>query len=138
MKYQKPVTVLVLLITIMAGVASSIGIFSTGGPGPYEYESIRRETVQIYGEGLYRQMSEDVAPQGIAQDYVTLFIAIPFLWISFFRARSGSLRGRFLLAGALGYLPVLLGYGNVQHSISAVCSPAWNLVFWFIPGDAFF
>ncbi|NBC02350.1 MAG: hypothetical protein GVY20_01455 [Bacteroidetes bacterium] len=103
MKYQKPVTVLVLLITIMAGVASSMGIFSTGGPGPFEYESIRGEAVQIYGQGLYRHMSADVAPQGIAQDYVTLFIAIPFLWISLFWARTGSLRGRFLLAGTLGY-----------------------------------
>lgn len=106
MKHQKPVTVLVLLISIMAGVATSVGIFSTGGPGPYEYESIRGETVQIYGEGLYRYMSAEVAPQGIAQDYVTLFIAIPLLWISFFRARTGSLRGRFLLAGVLGYFLV--------------------------------
>lgn len=106
MRYQKPVTVLVLLISIMAGVAASMGIFSTGGPGPYEYESIRGETVQIFGEGLYRHMSANVAPQGIAQDYVTLFIAIPFLWIAFFWARTGSLRGRFLLAGTLGYFLV--------------------------------
>jgi hypothetical protein len=83
-----------------------MGIFSTGGPGPFDYESIRGETVQIYGEGVYRHMSADVAPQGIAQDYVTLFIAIPFLWISFFRARTGSLSGRFLLAGTLGYFVV--------------------------------
>lgn len=106
MKYQKPVTVLVLLISIMAGVAASMGIFSTGGPGPYEYESIRGETVQIYGEGLYRHMSADVAPQGIAQDYVTLFIAIPFLWVSLIWARNGSLRGHFLLTGTLGYFLV--------------------------------
>lgn len=106
MKHQKPVTILVVLISIMAGVATSVGIFSTGGPGSYEYESIRGEMVQIYGDGLYRHMSADVAPQGIAQDYVTLFIAIPLLWISLFWARTGSLRGRFLLAGVLGYFLV--------------------------------
>lgn len=106
MRYQKAVTVLVLLISIMAGVAASMGIFSTGGPGLYEYESIRGETVQIYGEGLYRHMSADVAPQGIAQDYITLFVAVPFLWISLFWARTGSLKGRFLLAGTLGYFLV--------------------------------
>ncbi|MDZ7717655.1 MAG: hypothetical protein U5K72_02400 [Balneolaceae bacterium] len=106
MKNQKPVKVLVLMISIMAAVAASMGIFSSGGPGSYEYESIRGETVQIYGEGLYRDMSADVAPQGIAQDYVTLFIAIPFLWISFLWTRNGSLKGRFLLAGTLGYFLV--------------------------------
>lgn len=106
MKHQKSITVLVLLISIMAGVAASMGIFTTGGPGPYEYDSIRGETVQIYGEGLYRHMSADVAPQGIAQDYVTLFIAIPFLWIALVWARKGSLKGRYLLAGTLSYFLV--------------------------------
>lgn len=106
MKQSKSIMVLVLLISIMAGIAASVGIFSTGGPGPFEYESIRGETVQIYGEGLYRHMSADVAPQGIAQDVITFFIAVPFLWMSFLWARKGSLRGRFLLAGTLGYFLV--------------------------------
>jgi hypothetical protein len=125
MRYQKGIAVLVLMISIMAGVAASIGIFSTGGPGSYEYESIRGETVLIYGEGLYRHMSSDVAPQGIAQDVVTLFIAIPLLWIAFFWARNGSLRGQFLLAGTLGYFLVtylfylVMGMYNVLFLIYA-------------------
>ncbi len=95
-----------LLIALLSLIAASIGIFSRGGPGPFEYESIRGETVNVYGEGVYKHMSAEVAPQGIAQDYVTLFLAIPLLLISLLRARKRSLRGRFLLAGTLFYFLV--------------------------------
>lgn len=103
MKYKKSITVLTSLIILLGIVAASIGIFSTGGPGPYEIETVRGETVMIYGKGLYRHMSMDVAPQGIAQDYVTLFAGVPLLFISLLWASRGSLKGQFLLAGTLGY-----------------------------------
>jgi hypothetical protein len=51
-------------------------------------------------------MSAEVAPQGIAQDYVTLCLGVPFLLLSLFIALKGSLRGRFMLAGTLGYFLV--------------------------------
>lgn len=106
MKQEKLITILVGFIIILSGFASLTGILSSGGPGSFEFGSIRGETVQIYGEGLYRHMSADVAPQGIAQDYVTFFIGIPLLLLSLFYARNGSLKGRFILAGTLGYFLV--------------------------------
>lgn len=105
-KHKKTISILVYLIALLSGIAAATGIFSGSGPGPYEIESIRGKSVQIYGEGIYRHMSADVAPQGIAQDYVTLFIGVPLLIISLYRARKRSLRGRFFLAGVLGYFLV--------------------------------
>jgi len=102
-----------------------MGIFSTGGPGPYDIETVRGETVTIYGQGLYKHMSMDVAPQGIAQDYVTLFLAVPLLLISLVWARNGSLRGRFLLAGTLAFFLVtylfylVMGMYNVLFLVYA-------------------
>ena len=104
--YKKPLTILVFLIVIFAIAATTMGIFSNDGRGQFEYTSIRGKTVMIYGKGLYKDMSAEVAPQGIAQDYVTLFIAIPLLILSFFKAREGSLKGRYLFAGTLGYFLV--------------------------------
>jgi hypothetical protein len=104
--YKKPLMILGLLIVILAIVATTTGIFSAGGPGKYEYTSIRGKTVTIYGKGLYKDMSVEVAPQGIAQDYITLFIAIPLLIISFFKAQNGSVKGKYLFAGTLGYFLV--------------------------------
>ena len=48
-------------------------------------------------------MSSEVAPQGIAQDYITLFAGIPLLIISVVLARRDSLRGSYLLSGTLAY-----------------------------------
>lgn len=106
MKYRKPITVLVICIAILSSVAASCGIFTKSGSGNYEYQSIRGNTVTIFGKGLYRDMSADVAIQGIAQDYVTLFIAVPLLLLNLIFSLKGSARARFLLAGIINYFLV--------------------------------
>lgn len=104
MQNKKNITIMVFSIALLASAASVAGIFSTGGSGAYEYLSIRGQTITIYGEGLYRHMSADVAIQGIAQDYVTLFVAIPFLLYALYRFRVHSLTGKYLLSGVLAYV----------------------------------
>jgi hypothetical protein len=89
MKQEKTITLLTVCIAIVAIMASATGIFSNDGVGTYIYKSIRDETVQIYGKGIYKDMSAEVAPQGIAQDYVTLFIGVPLLLIALMWAKRG-------------------------------------------------
>jgi hypothetical protein len=103
MKKKKTITALIIVIILLSGIATAVGIFSSGGTGSFNYESIRGETVTIYGKGLYKHMSADVAIQGIAQDVVTLFIGIPLLIIALFIYRKGSVKGHFLLTGIVGY-----------------------------------
>lgn len=104
MQNRKPLTTLVILVALLTVMATLGGILSKRGSGEYEYNSIRGQKVTIYGKGLYQHMSADVAIQGIAQDYVTLFLAVPFLLVALFLSGSGSLRWRFMLAGVLLYL----------------------------------
>ncbi|HBG69826.1 MAG: hypothetical protein A2W93_00410 [Bacteroidetes bacterium GWF2_43_63] len=104
MQNKKTISVLVILISIFAIIASLAGILSEGGNGEYIFKSIHGQAVTIYGKGLYQHMSSDVAIQGIAQDYVTLLLAIPFLLFSLYRSRLGLLSGKFLLAGVLNYI----------------------------------
>jgi len=106
MKNNKIITVLVLLIIIFSGIAAVIGITSNNGPGEYDYMSIRGENVPIYGKGLYQHMSADVAIQGIAQDYVTLFIGIPLLLFALILFKKNNIKGLFLLSGILMYFLV--------------------------------
>lgn len=106
MKNKTSVSILAVIIAVFSILAASTGIFSREGTGSYPYTSIRGEQVNIYGIGLYRHMSAEVAIQGIAQDYVTLFVAVPLLLISVFLARRGSLKSRFVLAGVLNYFLV--------------------------------
>lgn len=103
MKYKSIITVLAVSIVLISSFAASFGIFSRQGSGPFPHETVRGDTVMIYGLGLYEHMSADVAVQGIAQDYITIFIAIPILLFGLMRARKDSLRGRILLTGAVLY-----------------------------------
>lgn len=106
MKYRKTITSLVILIVIFSALAASMGIFPGEGEGTYSYTSIRGENILIYGKGIYKHMSADVAIQGIAQDVVTLFIAIPVLIIALIGSLGGSYRSRHLLAGTAMYFLV--------------------------------
>ncbi|MEC1772528.1 hypothetical protein [Schinkia azotoformans] len=103
MKAKGTISILVFFIVVLSTAATIAGIFSSEGSGPFEYETIRGKTVMIYGKGIYQHMSLEVAPQGIAQDVVTLFIGVPILLIALYLTRRGWLRGRILLAGTLGY-----------------------------------
>ncbi|MFB3169512.1 hypothetical protein P5G62_020590 [Neobacillus sp. 179-C4.2 HS] len=103
MIYKRTISLLVILITILSIFATSYAIMSNQGPGEYEYQSIIGETVSIYGKGLYSHDSVSMAAQAIAQDYVTLFLGVPLLLLSFYLYRKGFLKGSLLLTGTLGY-----------------------------------
>lgn len=103
MKQKNTITILVLIIVAISAILTSIGIFSNAGQGSYLFESIHGKTIEIYGKGIYQHMSSDVAIQGIAQDFVTLFIGIPLLLVSLCGFRKNSMKSHFMLSGTLGY-----------------------------------
>lgn len=103
MKHTRWITFLVAIITLLSIITTYTGIFSNEGTGTYTYTSIRGKSVAIYGKGIYKDMSAEVAPQGIAQDYVTLFVAIPALLISYVYARKNSLKAQLILIGVIKY-----------------------------------
>ena len=101
---SKKLVFLVLSMGILAAAAALGGICSSGGEGPWEHLSVRDERIFIYGRGIYRHMSAEVAPQGIAQDVVTLFLGVPFLLWSLWKNRRGDFRHALLLGGAVLYV----------------------------------
>lgn len=100
---RKEIVVISTLVVIFSSIASGLGILSDFGPGEFLYESIRGKTIEIYGKGIYQHMSSDVAIQGIGQDYVTLFVALPLLILSLVGFYRGRTQAVFVLAGTLGY-----------------------------------
>ncbi len=103
MKYTQTITLLAGMIALLAAVAAGAGIFWQGSGVPYEFTTLRGETVTIYGHGLYRYDTVTYVSQGIAQDVVTLILGIPLLIVGILLTRKGSLRGRLLQTGTLGY-----------------------------------
>jgi hypothetical protein len=81
-KKERLFLTLILCIGLMAGIASAVGLLSVGGPGPWEYQAVGGEWVQIVGEGIYRNDSVSYVAQGKASDLVTLVLGIPLLILS--------------------------------------------------------
>ena len=118
MPQYKTILGLALVLVLLAEFAAIMGIFSTSAAAPETIMSVRGEMVTLYGKGIYRHMPADVAPQGIAQDYVTLFLGIPLLFIALIWAQAGSIRARLMLGGVLGYfmLTYLFWFSIVMYN----------------------
>lgn len=94
---------LILFISLLAVAAALAGLFSGGGAGPWVFQSVGGEWVQIVGEGIYRNDSLSYVAQGKASDLVTLILGVPLLMLSAYFQGLGSFRGRLMTTGLLGY-----------------------------------
>ena len=107
MSKQSALSMMTALIMVIALFAAGMGLFWPHRGEPYTRETLRGEVVTIAGQGLYRYDSLSLATQAQAQDVVTLVIGLPLLLVSSWMARRGSrrgsLRGKLLLTGTLGY-----------------------------------
>lgn len=91
------------LIAGLALVATLAGLLAPDGTGPATVQSVRGETVELYGEGLYRRDSVFKGASNVGTDVITLFLAIPLLVWSAIAYRRGSPRGGPLLLGVLAW-----------------------------------
>ena len=98
-------TVLSALIIIGALIASIGGLVDMKSTTPAQktFVSIYGESVGLDGNGLYARDSISVAAQARGQDWVTLLVGIPLLKVGTYLMRKGSLRGKMLQTGVLGY-----------------------------------
>ncbi len=112
-----PLTVaVILLFTIQAGA----GLFWQAGPGPFSFTSLRGETFEMSGWGVYAYETAFKAPIYRGSDAVNLLATIPLLGVGLFLARRGSLRGALGLAGGLSmalYNAASLAFGAAYNSL---------------------
>ncbi len=95
---------LCLVIALMAGAASALGVFARGDGSTSSTTSIRGERYEYTTTGVYAYNSERVVAEGVGWDIFTLFFAVPALLLTLPWLAKGSLRGRLIAAGLLGYL----------------------------------
>jgi len=103
MKYQTILKWLVSLICILALGVAGAGLFDQTPGEPYLFTNHRGETVMINGYGLYYYDTVSSAAQMQGNDLVTLVVGLPLLIISALLAFRGSLRGKLLMTGTLGF-----------------------------------
>lgn len=99
------------LILLLVPIATIAGLFWEDGSNSFAFTTLRGDTVQIYGHGLYRYDPKLTAIGFKASDAVTLIVGIPALVFSLLLYHRGSLRGGLLLTGTLAYF--LYVYGSM-------------------------
>ena len=110
MKYRSALQWLIPLIGILALFSAAMGVFYETSGQPYPLTSFRGEQVMINGHGLYFYDTVSSAAQMQGNDLITLIVGLPLLVISSWLAgvystqQDGSLRGRLLLTGTIGFI----------------------------------
>ncbi|HEX7555196.1 MAG TPA: hypothetical protein VF338_01130 [Leptolinea sp.] len=120
MKNQKALTGLIIPIFVLALFAAGMGLFYQFPGNTMSYTTLRGEQVTINMQGLYWFDSVSSAAQMQGNDLITLVVGLPLLLISTILAFRGSLRGRLLLTGTLGFflytymsMSMLAAYNNL-------------------------
>src|SRR5690554_4851984 len=123
--YRKAVALLSVCIMIGASLASIAGLipFSGSSAVPESFESLYGERVLLDGTGLYARDSISCAAQARGQDVVTLLVGVPLLGVGLIAARKGSVRGKILHSGALGYFL----YTYASYSFLSMYNPLFLL-----------
>lgn len=118
MKLNRALRILVPVIMLFAFVAAVGGLYPADGK-PFSLINFRGEEVTINARGLYYWDTVSSAAQMQANDVITLFLALPLLGVSFWLTQKGSLRGRLLLTGTLGFIL----YTYITMSFGAAYNP---------------
>ncbi len=90
-------------IFILTLIATLAGLWPAEGT-PYPLTTFRGEEVTINARGLYYWDTVSSVAQMQANDLIALALGLPLLALSSWLAWRGSLRGRLLLAGTLGFI----------------------------------
>lgn len=103
MKHRQYLIWMVPVIFLLALVAAAAGLWPGEGT-PYTLTNFRGEEVTLNARGVYYWDTLSSAAQMQANDLVTLVLGLPLLAVSFWLSLRGSLRGRLILAGTLGFI----------------------------------
>jgi hypothetical protein len=97
-------------------------VFWRGIYKPTSFTTFNGQSVELYGRGLYRNDTVLAVGNNRGSDLTMLILGVPLLAVSVLLHLRGSLRGRFLLLGTLGFLL----YVSAGYALGAV---AYNEMF---------
>jgi hypothetical protein len=102
-KISKAIIFFSIAVALLAAIYASVGLFWQDDGAPFTFTTLHGETVEIYGQGIYRNDAAFRAPIFRGTDAITLFVCVPALLIAAFLYGRGSLRGGILLTSMLAY-----------------------------------
>lgn len=104
MPTEKLLTLLTITIIILSAFCCILPLITDSKIETKTVFSVFDEEITLYGKGIYARNSISMAAQAIAQDFVTLILALPFTIISLIMIKKKNILGNFILTGLLAYL----------------------------------
>ena len=120
MNTSRPLIWLCWLIVLLVLSYASLGLFWQNNGSPFTFTTLRGQTVDIAGKGIYRYDTLFFAAGFRGNDVITIFLELPMMIVAVLLYRRGSLRGCFLLSGSLVYVlynSFSLGTGAAYNSL---------------------
>ena len=111
-----------VLVGVLALVSAGTGLLWQGSGETILVTNVQGQTSEILGQGLYRNDTLFVAGNNQGSDLVTIFLGLPLLATSLVYSLKGSMRGRLMLLGTLGFFL----YVGSSYALGAV---AYNELF---------
>lgn len=111
--------IFVALLGTAVAVVAAIGAFGRGDLLTETVTSVRGETYEVVTGGIYAHNAERIVAEGVGWDLVTLFLVVPALLLLVRAVARGSLRGRLLVTGLLGYL----AYQYLMYAVAWAAGP---------------
>ena len=106
------------LIAILAIIYSAAGLFLSNKSQPERVITPQGEEVTLYARGLYRNDSQFKGGILRGTDAVTLFMAVPSLWMAARKSRRGDVTSKLVLLGIQAFF--------VYNSASLALGAYWN------------
>ena len=119
--HSNTLTWLISLISVLALIAASAGLFAPGGDGTFTFTTVRGQTVEMYGLGLYENDARLTGAGFRGADAVLLALGLPLLIACYLRYRRGSIRAGLITIGLLFYF--------LYYGISMLAGAAFNALF---------
>lgn len=115
-------TALVVAVGVLAAVTAVVGLVWQGTGDVVTTTTVRGETIELLGRGLYRYDTLFGAANNWAGDIVMLAFGLPLLIVAAHLRRRGSAVGDLLLVGTLGFFL----YMGASYALGAM---AYNELF---------
>ena len=130
MKISKAIIFFSIAVALLASIYASVGLFWQDDGAPFTFTTLHGETVEMYGQGIYRNDAAFRAPIFRGTDAITLFVCVPALLIAAFLYGRGSLRGGILLTSMLFYFlynSASLAFGAAYNNLLLVYIASFSI-----------
>jgi hypothetical protein len=114
---------LVVLVALLAGIASLAGIVLRGDLATEPWTTLRGEAIDVVTGGIYAWNALPVVSEGIGWDLVTLVLAVPGALLAAIGIARGSYRATLV---ALGFLVYFL-YQYAEYAMFWAIGPLYPL-----------